>query len=91
MQSKVSYMAYERGHFAGQAECDLIQESLANDLLKTIQQIQLDAMQEGMRRAAAICVNEELLQPTTDSERNTGIACNCVVTESANNLTLKDL
>lgn len=65
--------------------------AMMSDFIKEIEAIQLDSMQEGMRRAAAICTNEELLQPITDSERNTAIACEFAITEAANNLTVKDL
>ena len=54
--------------------------------LELIQQIQLDAIKKGMTRAAEICTNEEEMQPLTNSERNTGIACATAILSIRDNL-----
>ena len=47
IQPAIGYMAYERGHSAGEDEVEMLKESIAADLLEPCLQIEKDAYQRG--------------------------------------------
>lgn len=48
VKSAVSYMAYERGHSAGEDEVDAHKEALASDLIDCLRTLEKEAYMKGV-------------------------------------------
>lgn len=63
--------------------CD---DYVTHEQIAQIRLIQLDAIKYGMTLAAKIVVDPEEMQPITQSEINTGKACECAILTARDNL-----